>query len=415
MKAGLSKAGAMCLALFVLGQTTGAAAITYVDATVSNTTLAGAQLEEGSNYTSGAAEGLMDNLWHLRTGLGNGTNGVWTADEAVAGSEDVMPLVTTITIPQAGGYELYVYVWDSEDAGEDWDVRVRVGPLGSFTLVRSSEAETANGGRFNGSIVTSESGRRLVQVPLGTLVTGVGESIQVYVDDDATIGSRRTWYDGVGYEKVFGSLGERVIAIDFNKTNTPGAPSQARFRIVAGSSTVSQNSTNITKNAGPYGIQLSKSTSTAFEFRGANGDTTRSIAGGPTGLSALVADLIGSRDGTIQIGISNLAAGTYLFRSYHLEPFNTSNLGFAQGSSPTTPNTLRAFVSGSLQALTQPTALSSSGLATNFISDTDIPKLAFPFSADGSNAVTIQLSTVYTNGADSFIFMNGFEVFATAP
>jgi hypothetical protein len=110
-----------------------------------------------------------------------------------------------------------------------------------------------------------------------------------------------------------------------------------------------------------------------------------------------------------------LSAGTYLFRSYHLDTFNSGNLGYAQGSNSVTANTLRAHVNGAFQAIVQPTALGTSGLNTNFISDADIPSLAFPFSADGSNVANINLSTMYTNGVDRFIFVNGFEVRATSP
>lgn len=390
--------------------------IIYVDATTANTTLQGGiPLSLGSNYTSGSGQGAMDNLWHLRTGAGNGGNGVWAADEPISGSEDVAPLVTTITFPEAGGYRVFVYIWDSEDAGEDWDAKVRLGGSGIYSKIQASEAESASPGRFTGTVIASAIPRRLVQIPLGVIVVSAGGTAQIYIDDDATTGSRCTWYDGVGYEKVFSAMGERIIAIDCNKTNVPGAPSQAMFRSLSGSSTVSQNSTNILKLVGSYAVQLSKSSVIPFDFRGANGDPSRLIPGGPTSLSFLVADFIGGRDGTIQIGISNLPAGIYLFRSYHLDTFNSSNLGFAQGSSSATRNTLRAHVGGTLEAITQPTALGSAGLGTNFISDTDIPTLAFPFSSDGSNTVAINLSTLYTNGVDRFILLNGFEVFTCYP
>ena len=109
-------------------------------------------------------------------------------------------------------------------------------------------------------------------------------------------------------------------------------------------------------------------------------------------------------------------AGTYLFRSYHLDTFtNSVNLGYAQGSSSSTPNTLRAHVAGSLEAIVQPTYLGALGLGTTFISDADIPTLSFPFVADGTSQVAIDLSTMYTNGVDRFILLNGFEVFSTLP
>jgi hypothetical protein len=391
------------------------AAITYVDATTQNTTLqGGAPLVAGSNYTTDAADGLIDNQWHLKTGVGNGTNGVWTADEFNSGGEDVVPLVTTITF-EGGGYRLFAYIWDSETPGDDWDARVRVGTAGPFLRFLASEGETADPANFTNNVVTSENQRRLVQIPLGVVVVSNGETAQVFIDDDTTVGSMRTWYDGVGYEKVFTALEERIIAVDFNKTNSPGAPSQAGFRIISGSGTQSQNSTNASKHIGPYGIYLSKSSTTPFDFRGANGDSTRAIPGGPTSLSCLVADFVGGRDGAINLTVSNLPAGSYLFRSYHLDTFTSANLGYAQGSSSTTPNTLRAHVGGSLQALTHPTALGASGLATNFISDSDIPTLTFSFMADGTNLPGINLSTVYTNGVDRFILLNGFEIFPTIP
>lgn len=369
----------------------------------------------GANYTSGSGEGAMDNLWHLRTGVGNGGNGIWTADESASGSEDVMPLVTTITFSEAGGYRLFAYIWDSEEPGHDWDAKVRAGATGIFSTIRASEVEAADSARFTNAIVTMESPRRLVQIPIGIVVVPPGGAAQIWIDDDASTGSRATWYDGVGYEKVFGALGERVIAIDCNKTNAPGAPSQAMFRSVSGSSVVNQNKTNIVKLIGPYSVRFSKSSTTPFDFRGANGDSSRVIPGGPTSLSSLVADFIGARDGTINIGLSNLSAGTYLFRSYHLDTFNSVNLGFAQGSSSITPNTLRAHIAGSLEAIVQPTALGTSGLGTNFISNADIPTLAFLITVDGTNAVTVHLSTMYANGADRFILLNGFEIFSTSP
>lgn len=389
-------------------------AITYVDATSSNTTLNGAALIAGTNYTTGTAEGAMDNLWHLRSGVGNGS-GVWTADELAEGTEDVTPLVTTISFPKAGGYRLFAYIWDSEGTGEDWDVAIRAGSSGHFSEIRASEIEPANPARFTDAVVTRESSRRLMQIPLGVVTVDSGGTAQIRIDDDTTTGAQRTWFDGVGYERVFSSPGERVVAIDFNKTNVAGAPSQAMFRTIGGSSVTSQNPAHITKLFDPCTIFVSKTSPTPFDFRGPNGDATLRIPGGQTSLPFLVADFIGSRDGTINLSISNLSAGTYLFRSYHLDTCNGTTLGFAQGNSSAMPNTLRAYFDGKLEAIVQPTALSAPGLNTTFISDADIPTLSFPFTANGIDLVSIQLSTIYTNGTDRFIFLNGFEIFSTKP
>jgi hypothetical protein len=405
---------AVVLSVFVGWSANIRSAITYVDATSLNTTLDGAALIAETNYTTGTAEGAMDNLWHLRTSVGNG-NGVWTADELATSAEDVAPLVTTISFPETGGYQLFAYVWDSDESGEDWDAEIRVGSSGGFSRIQASEVEPAEPTRFTNAVVTREASRRLMQIPLGVVAVSSNGSTQIFIDDDATTGSRRTWFDGVGYEKIFSTLGERIIAIDCNKTNVAGAPSQAMFRTIGGSSTTAQNKTNVTKLFGPYSIQFSKMSATPFDFRGPNGDTTHLIPGGQTSLPFLVADFIGSRDGTINLSISNLSAGTYFFRSYHLDTFNGVNFGFAQGSSSISQNTLRAHVGGELKAIVQPTALSAPGLNTSFISDPDIPILSFPFAANGSDPVTIQLSTIYTNGVDRFIFLNGFEIFSTAP
>ena len=72
-------------------------------------------------------------------------------------------------------------------------------------------------------------------------------------------------------------------------------------------------------------------------------------------------------------------------------------------------------VNGTLAGIIQPTAVGSAGLNTNFISDAEIPSLSFPFTADGVNVSTVNLSSVYTNGVDRFILLNGFEVRSTSP
>src|SRR5262249_38157040 len=142
----------------------------YVDATPANTVLQGGiPLVSGSNYTTGSNAGAMDNLWHLRTGAGNGGDGVWTADEGDSGSEDVVPLGTTNSFPGAGGYQVYAYIWTSDDAGQDWSIRLRLGDAGIYSKVSASEAEPASPARFDSPIVTSENARHLVQIPLGVV------------------------------------------------------------------------------------------------------------------------------------------------------------------------------------------------------------------------------------------------------
>ena len=209
------------------------------------------------------------------------------------------------------------------------------------------------------------------------------------------------------------NLGAHLLAIDFNRNDTPGAPSQSDFRVVAGSATQADNLDSYTKNFGAIQIAIAQPDGTPFEFRGANGDSSRAIPGGDTSLSFLVADFIGTRKGHIDISIANLPAGTYFFHSHHLEPFTQSTgLGFAQGAAPATPNTIEARVGGTLMDSVQPTSLGAPGLGTTFIDNSQIPTLTFKITHDGASPLVINLASTESNGTDSFLFLNGFEIFA---
>jgi hypothetical protein len=88
-----------------------------------------------------------------------------------------------------------------------------------------------------------------------------------------------------------------------------------------------------------------------------------------------VSDFITTREGEIDINITGLAAGDYRFRSWHLDTFSGSALGFAQGTTTTTPNLIEAQVGGLTRAAVEPTALGSAGLNTTFLSTSRIPPL----------------------------------------
>ena len=117
----------------------------------------------------------------------------------------------------------------------------------------------------------------------------------------------------------------------------------------------------------------------------------------------------------MDISVTNLPAGDYLFRSYHLDSFTGSALGFAQGSSPTSPNTIEAHLSGSIRDSVQPTALGAAGLNTTFLEDSAIPTIGFPFSHDGTSTLVISLSSTQANGTNRFLLLNGFELFRANP
>ena len=206
------------------------------------------------------------------------------------------------------------------------------------------------------------------------------------------------------------NLRARLFGIDFNRDDAFGSPSQSGFRVISGLTTQAANAASYTKKIGLFDVTVSQPGATAFEFRGANTDSTRAIPGGDTSKSFLVADFIATRKGAIDISITNLPAGDYFFRSCHLDTLTGSGLGFAQGASSTSPNTIEARIGSTLMASVQPTALGPSGLNTTFINDLQIPTLRFHFThADGS-PLNIHLTSTETNGPDSYLLLNGFEL-----
>ncbi|MFT6862853.1 MAG: hypothetical protein ACJAVK_001413 [Akkermansiaceae bacterium] len=169
------------------------------------------------------------------------------------------------------------------------------------------------------------------------------------------------------------NFGQRLLGIDFNRSDALGSPSQSYLRVISGSIIQEDNSAAYTKKIGKYQIIVAQPDGTAFEFRGANGETGRAIPGGDISRSFLVADFVATREGSMTVSISGLPAGEYLWKSCHLDPITSANLGFAQGSNPTTPNVIEARIGGILKGTVQPTALGASGLGTTFIDDGQVP------------------------------------------
>jgi len=245
---------------------------------------------------------------------------------------------------------------------------------------------------------------------------GLNATQAVYSDIEVTTGTNPgTPVDPIDPDAPGGIFGERLFGIDFNRADQFGSPSQSRYRIVSGSgANQASNQASYVKTIGPVQVTVSRPDGQPFEFRGANGDSSRAIPGGDLARSFLVADFIGTRGGRIDITISGLPAGDYVFRSYHLDPFTGSGFGFAQGTASTTRNTIEARFGGAAMASVQPTVLGSSGLATTFIDDPQIPILYFPFSHDGSGSLTLELHALESNGAGSFLLLDGFELFTKA-
>lgn len=401
--------------------------ITYIDATHG---------AAGNTYATGgspAATGWLDatsnsatsnaTQWVLRTPLA--TNG--TIYQALHSGNQMPELTTEITGLAAGDYDVWVFFWDGPDNNR-WTISAGLasgtlttysfdGP-GNTTLPVAASTLT-----FSGTPpLLAESPRILYGVKIGQSTVAGGAPIRVYVNNLAGGGSNnRTWYDGVGYAPVSSpppplEAGPFLLGIDFNRGDALGSPSQSLFRTVSGSAaSQAANADSYVKNIGSHQVTISQPSAAKFEFRGANTDGSRTIPGGDTSLSFLVADFIATRQGAIDLEITNLAAGDYVFRSYHLDPITGSALGFAQGLNTTTPNTIEARIGGELKASVQATALGSAGLNTTFINDSQIPTLGFAFSHDGNSPLVIELRSTQSNGSENLLLMNGFEILQAIP
>jgi hypothetical protein len=184
------------------------AAITYVDATdgeAGNTTFATATGEVFAPGDPGTAGSGADGLWRKRAYGNEGTiyesGGSWEAD---LNTEDCPRLVTSIDVP-LNDYNVYVYFWAD---GDPWRIQASLADgEGDLPLYLAndpnSEATLAVAEDFAEPVpMLAEDNRTLWQAYLGT--TGATTMIIVYIDDDPNhiTGSKRTWYDGIGYEPV---------------------------------------------------------------------------------------------------------------------------------------------------------------------------------------------------------------------
>jgi acetyl esterase/lipase len=409
--------------------------ITYVDAvegSSGNTCKTGSTLADTS-WVGPDAASVNNTQWNKRgaTSEGNGN----TIFQGMLTTNTLPELTTRITGLADGTYAIWAFYWDQViDDAQNWILSA--GLTSGLLTAYSSPGEPAVAGAttigvtnaasltfsnsvavqagWNGSVYL----RNLFGINLGQVTITGGSPVNVYLDNSNTGGAnRRAWYDGVGYQLVGGTTNistntyTPLLAVDFNRDDALGSPSQSRFRIVSGSATKqAANASSYTRTIGTHQVTISQPNGTKFEFRGANGDGTRSIPGGDTSLSFLVADFIATREGTIDIQIAGLAAGEYRFRSWHLDTLTGSTLGFAQGMTANAPNLIEAQVGGLTRAAVEPATLGSAGLNTTFISNARIPTLDFPISHDGSSPLTIRLRAIDSNGSERFLLLNGFEL-----
>jgi hypothetical protein len=358
--------------------------------------------------------------WMLRN---LGTNG--TIYQALHSGTQMTQLTTQVTGLLDGVYEVWVFFWDSTSSSNQWTISAGLtsGSLTTYSFDgpgNTSLPVAASTLTFASTPpMLTESPRILYGVKIGQSNVSASAPLRVFVNNLAGGGSQnRTFYDGIGYRRVSAlplNSGPLLLGIDFNRNDALGSPSQSLFRTISGSTTQSANASSYTKMIGAHQITISQPGGTSFEFRGANGDSTRATPGGDTSRSYLVSDFIATRKGAIDIEITNLAAGNYVFRSFHLETFTGSTLGFAQGSSNTTSNTIEARIGGALKDFIRPTGLGAAGLNTTFISDAQIPRLEFEISHGGTTPLKIELRSTQANGADNFLLLNGFALYPKTP
>lgn len=198
------------------------AAVTYLDATVSNTTLAdGTALvlqttvtagNPPEDYTTGTADPTSTNHWGFRTTVGNGSS-VFSSPAASNSPQ----LRTTIGGLASGEtYQISVYFWaagnDAPSGNTEWDIATGFSS-GSLTNLKYNSAGVTKLSTIPGFdastyftnsspvVLVSEADRRLYQYVLGTAVADGSGNIQVYVDDFSG-NDDRTWYDGLGFQLV---------------------------------------------------------------------------------------------------------------------------------------------------------------------------------------------------------------------
>jgi len=412
--------------------------ITYLDA------VEGAS---GNTFKTGGASN--DTSW-VGPDSSSNNNTQWNQRLAVEGNDSTLfqgavtagnarpQLTTRIAGLADGAYAIWAFYWDQVvDDTQNWILSAGLDP-GSLTTYSSPGEPVVSGttkaGVTNAAELTFNTGvsvqagfsggvylRNLFGIRLGQVAVSSGVPVRVYLDNNLNGGSgNRAWYDGVGYQRTGAPADTNayvaLLGVDFNRDDALGSPSQSGFRIVSGSATSqAANAASYTKTIGSHEVTVSQPDGERFEFRGANTDSSRAIPGGDTALSYLVSDFIATRKGAIDIRIAGLPAGDYLFRSWHLDPFTGSALGFAQGTANNVPNLIEARFAGVTRDAVEPTALGTAGLDTTFITDSQIPTLEFLFTHDGASPTTFQLRAIDSNGTDRFLLLNGFQLYRVNP
>ena len=118
--------------------------MTYVDANVTNTTLA-----TGQPLVTGDGAGQ----WHLRTGAGNNGDVLASADVV---AEDAPALQTTVSVPGPGVYDLWVNFWGNPLPGSDWRIVAGL-TTNQMQVYRQMACKTVQAGDHNSLLVITNA------------------------------------------------------------------------------------------------------------------------------------------------------------------------------------------------------------------------------------------------------------------
>jgi hypothetical protein len=216
-------------ALVLAGISASEAAITYVDASASNLTLA-----NGSAFApSTSANVYNDNNWSVRSGTNLASNNtVYEAGGSTNGAlvgETIPVIRQTVTGLAAGTYEVYAYFWTASNvrwgvsAGLADNALTAVHGIGGATVdshtysnsnaTRVTVANLTDGSFSVGNAPTLAVGgvdRVLAQFFLGTATVDGTGTLNVFIGNQQIVNSgvtpgvtnSRTWFDGVGYEVI---------------------------------------------------------------------------------------------------------------------------------------------------------------------------------------------------------------------
>jgi hypothetical protein len=168
----------------------------YVDADGDNTTFA----DGSALITTGPDSGRSsaDGRWHERTSYGNGGS-IFASNED--GVEDSPTLKTTLTGVADGTYDVFAYFWSN--IGEDWMIEAGFSES-DMVLCERQGSQHAQADAFDETVLTIEQNRALYRAYVGRTDV-IGGSLSVFIDDlenGASNGSQRVWYDGLGYAEV---------------------------------------------------------------------------------------------------------------------------------------------------------------------------------------------------------------------